>query len=73
MREIARRPAEAAADVEEVQTGAELDLSREIGRRLPSPDVELVDRRQIGRREPVEILARGSQRLEVAGSSEPYV
>ena len=63
-REVPRCPAQPGADVEEVQAGADAEPGGKIDRRLPAADMELVDRSQIGRREPVGVLARPRQRVE---------
>jgi hypothetical protein len=64
MGEIARRAAEAAADIEEMHSPPHAQLLGEIDRRLPATDVELVDRRQIRRIEAIDVLARLCQRLQ---------
>ena len=64
MRELARRPAEARADVQEVHAAGDAEFAGEVDGGLPAADVKLVDRRQIVRLEPVEILARRSEAVE---------
>jgi hypothetical protein len=63
-REVTRRAAKARADVEETHAGRNAKLDREGGGRLAAADVELVDRREVRRRQPLQILARCCERFE---------
>jgi hypothetical protein len=53
--QMARRAAQARADVEDPAGGRGPQPCRQLFRRLPAADVELVDGREIGRRQMVEI------------------
>jgi hypothetical protein len=60
---MARRAAQARADVEDPAGGRGPQPCCQLFRRLPAADVELVDGREIGRRQMVEVLARSAQAI----------
>jgi len=64
VREVARRPTDAAADVEQLQARPQSELIGELHRRLPPADMELVNRRQIVGIDALRILAGETQSVE---------
>src|SRR5262249_33645635 len=62
--EVTRGPADAAADVEDVHAGSEADLRGEFDGRLSRAGVEFVDRREVARGQPFDILVRRHEGIE---------
>jgi hypothetical protein len=71
MREMARRSAEARADVQEVHAAGDAELAGEVDGGLAAADVKLVDRGEIVRLEPVEILTRRPEAVEDCALERP--
>jgi hypothetical protein len=64
VREVAGGAADAAADVEKTRVGLEVELGREVDRRLPATDVEFVDGSEVVDGEMVGIFAGWLQGVE---------
>lgn len=62
--QVTRGSADAAAHVQDVHSLGEMEPRAELDGRLAPAGVELIDRRKIGRGQPVEVLACGSERVE---------
>ncbi len=63
-RQIARRPADAATDVEQVPPGPDPGELGELHRRLQPAGVELIERHQVGRAQRVRVDAGAAQGRE---------
>src|SRR5689334_270252 len=62
-----RRSADSTADIENLRACRKVDLVTERASGGAAADVELIDHREVGMGEPIEVLARPLQRVEQRG------